>query len=207
MENLFKNNEMNKKFKLSDIVNIRSGMVVPKTVNNDERQLTDAYVRMVGTSDYDDDGNLRNDLEANVLIKPAIEKNFLQYNEVLFNAKGRRFFAALFRNEYSFTIASASFLVLTIQNDHILPDFLVWYLNHPETLKVFNSKITTQNIPSITKQELGELEIIIPNFETQNKIVKLDFLKKEQIMIQKELITLKANLINTVTYKKLKNEC
>ena len=207
MENLFKNNEMNKKFKLSDIVNIRSGMVVPKTVNNDEKQLTDAYVRMVGTSDYDDDGNLRNDLEANVLIKPAIEKNFLKYNEVLFNAKGRRFFAALFRNEYSFTIASASFLVLTIQNDHILPDFLVWYLNHPETLKVFNSKITTQNIPSITKQELGELEIIIPNFETQNKIVKLDFLKKEQIMIQKELITLKANLINTVTYKKLKNEC
>lgn len=207
MENLFKNNEMNKKFKLSDIVNIRSGMVVPKTVNNDEKQLTDAYVRMVGTSDYDDDGNLRNDLEANVLIKPAIEKNFLQYNEVLFNAKGRRFFAALFRNEYSFTIASASFLVLTIQNDHILPDFLVWYLNHPETLKVFNSKMTTQNIPSITKQELGELEIIIPNFETQNKIVKLDFLKKEQIMIQKELITLKANLINTVTYKKLKNEC
>ena len=199
---------MNKKFKLSDIVNIRSGMVVPKTVNNDERQLTDAYVRMVGTSDYDDDGNLRNDLEANVLIKPSIEKNFLQYNEVLFNAKGRRFFAALFRNEYLFTIASASFLVLTIKDDKIiLPEFLVWYLNHPETLKVFNSKMATQNIPSITKQELGELEIIIPNFETQNKIVKLDFLKKEQIMIQKELITLKANLINTVTYKKLKNEC
>lgn len=198
---------MNKKFKLSDIVNIRSGMVVPKTVNNDERQLTDAYVRMVGTSDYDDDGNLRNHLEANVLIKPAIEKNFLQYNEVLFNAKGRRFFAALFRNEYSFTIASASFLVLTIKDDKIiLPEFLVWYLNHPETLKVFNSKMTTQNIPSITKQELGELDIIIPNFDTQNKIVKLDFLKKEQITIQKELITLKANLINTVTYKKLKNE-
>ena len=141
------------------------------------------------------------------MLKKKKKKNFLQYNEVLFNAKGRRFFAALFRNEYSFTIASASFLVLTIQNDHILPDFLVWYLNHPETLKVFNSKMTTQNIPSITKQELGELEIIIPNFETQNKIVKLDFLKKEQIMIQKELITLKANLINTVTYKKLKNEC
>ncbi|WP_292010806.1 restriction endonuclease subunit S [Chryseobacterium sp.] len=197
---------MNKKFKLSEIVNIRSGMVVPKTVNNDEKQLTDAYVRMVGTSDYDDGGNLRNDLEANVLIKPAIEKNFLQYNEVLFNAKGRRFFATLFRNEYSFTIASASFLVLTIQNDLILPEFLVWYLNHPETLKVFASKMTTQNIPSITKQELGDLEIIIPNLETQKQIVKLDFLKKEQVVIQKELITLKENLINTVTYKKLQNE-
>lgn len=196
---------MNKNPKLSDIVNIRSGMVVPRTVNNDKNQLTDAFVRMIGTSDFDDDAILRNDLEANVLIKPAIEKNFLQYNEILFNAKGRRFFAALFQNEYSFTIASTSFLVLTINDNIILPEYLVWYLNHPETLKVFNSKMTTQNIPSITKQELGELEIIIPNFDTQNKIVKLDFLKKEQIKTQKELITLKENLINAVTYKKLKN--
>lgn len=78
---------MNKKFKLSDIVNIRSGMVVPKTVNNDEKQLTDAYVRMVGTSDYDDDGNLRNDLEANVLIKPAIEK--ISYNITRFYSMQR----------------------------------------------------------------------------------------------------------------------
>lgn len=168
---------MNKKFKLSDIVNIRSGMVVPKTVNNDEKQLTDAYVRMVGTSDYDDDGNLRNDLEANVLIKPAIEK--ISYNITRFYSMQREdAFATLFRNEYSFTIASASFLVLTIQNDLILPEFLVWYLNHPETLKVFASKMTTQNIPSVTKQELGDLEIIIPNLDTQKQIIKLDFLKR-----------------------------
>lgn len=197
---------MNKEFKLSDIVNIRSGMVVPKTVNNDESLLTDAFVRMIGTSDYDDDGNLRKDLEANVLIKPSIEKNFLQYNEILFNAKGRRFFAALFRNEYSFTIASASFLVLTIQDHYVLPEFLVWYLNHSETLKVFDYKISTQNIPSITKQELGDLEIIIPNLDTQKKIVELDSLKKEQVAIQKKLISLKENLINTITYKNLKNE-
>lgn len=197
---------MNKKFKLSDIVNIRSGMVVPKTVNNDEDQLTDAYVRMIGTSDYSDDGVLRKDLEANVLIKPAIEKNFLQENEILFNSKGRRFFAARFQNEYSYTIASASFLVLTIASPEVLPEFLVWYLNHPDTLKIFDSKMNTQVMPSITKQELGELDIIIPNFATQKQIIHLDSLKKEQIALQKRLIVLKENFINTVTYKKLKNE-
>ncbi|WP_106915236.1 restriction endonuclease subunit S [Chryseobacterium aurantiacum] len=197
---------MNKKFKLSDIVNIRSGMVVPKTVNNDEDQLTDAYVRMIGTSDYSDDGVLRKDLEANVLIKPAIEKNFLQENEILFNSKGRRFFAARFQNEYSYTIASASFLVLTIASPEVLPEFLVWYLNHPDTLKIFDSKMNTQVMPSITKQELGELDIIIPNFATQKQIIHLDSLKKEQIVLQKRLIVLKENFINTVTYKKLKNE-
>lgn len=192
--------------KLTEIVNIRSGMVVSKTANNDESLLSDAYVRMIGTSDFDDDGFLRNDLEPNVLFKTSIEKNFLQYGEVVFNAKGRRFFASLFKNEYAHTIASATFLVLTLDNKTVLPEFLVWYLNHPETLKVFDSKMSTQVMPSITKQELGDLEIIIPSFETQKQIVALDLLKKKHIKLQKELITVEENYINAITYKKLKNE-
>lgn len=197
---------MKLKFKLSDIVHIRSGMIVPKTANNDENQLTEAFVRMIGTSDYDEDLNLRTDLEANVLFKAAIEKNFLKDGEVLFNSKGRRFFAALFNNEYPYTIASASFLVLTIKDSKIRPDFLVWYLNHPETLKFFDFKITTQVMPSITKQELGDLEIIIPQLEIQSQITAVDALKKTQMIIQKELIVLQENYINALTYKRLKNE-
>lgn len=197
---------MKKVRKLSEIVNIRSGMVVAKTANNDEELLSDAYVRMIGTSDFDENGSLSQVLEPNVLYKKVIEKNFLQYNEILFNAKGRRFFACLFKDEFEHTIASASFLVLTLQEEWLSPEFLVWYLNHPETLKVFDSKMTTQVMPSITKQELGNLEIIIPTFETQKQIVALDLLKKKQINIQKELITLEENYINAITYKKLKNE-
>lgn len=192
--------------KLTEIVNIRSGMVVSKTANNDETLLSDAFVRMIGTSDFDDDGIISQDLEPNVLYKTSIEKNFLQYGEILFNAKGRRFFASLFKNEFDHAIASATFLVLTLNNEVILPEFLVWFLNHSETLKVFNSKMTTQVMPSITKQELGDLEIIIPTFETQKQIVALDLLKKKQIKLQKELINLEENYINAITYKKLKNE-
>ena len=61
-------------------------------------------------------------------------------------------------------------------------------------------------MPSITKQELGDLEIIIPSFEMQKQIVALDLLKKKHIKLQKELITVEENYINAITYKKLKNE-
>lgn len=195
---------MTKSCKLIDIVSIRSGMVVSKTANNDESLLTDAFVKMIGTSDFDDDGNLRDELESNVFFKPSIEKNFLKHGEIVFNAKGRRFFAFLIEEEFKSTIASATFLVLTITNKEILPKYLVWYLNHPETLKVFDSKMTTQVMPSITKQELGDLEIIIPLLETQEQIVALDLLKKKQITIQKELIILEEDYINALTYKKIK---
>jgi restriction endonuclease S subunit len=195
---------MTKSCKLTDIVSIRSGMVVSKTANNDESLLTNAYVKMIGTSDFDDNGNLRHELDANVLFKPSIEKNFLQQGEIVFNAKGRRFFAFLIEEEYESTIASATFLVLTITSKEILPKYLIWYLNHPETLKVFDHKMTTQVMPSITKQEFGDLGIIIPVLETQKQIVALDLLKKKQITIQKELIILEENYINALTYKKIK---
>lgn len=197
---------MKKVLKLKDIVKLRSGMVVSKTANNDEKLLTEAFVRMIGTSDFDENDCLIGNIEPNVLYKSAIEKNYLQFGEILFNSKGRRFFAYLFTNEYENIIASASFIVLTLKNNVVVPDFLVWFLNHPETLKFFDSKKSTQVMPSISKQELEELEIIIPSIEVQEQIVALDKLKKRQIKIQKELISLEENYINALTYKKLKNE-
>jgi len=196
---------MNKIVKLKDLVRIRSGMVVSKTSNKDERLLTDAFVRMIGTSDFDEDLNLRNDLEPNVLYKDSISRNFLQSNEILFNAKGNRFFAYLFQNEYENAIASAVFLVLTIVDENINPTYLTWYLNHPETLKIFNSKKTSQTIPSITKQELGELEIIIPKLSTQEKIVQLDQLKKQRTQILKQLAASQEAYINALTFKTIRN--
>lgn len=197
---------MKQNIRLRELVAIRSGMIVPKTANNDATLLTDAFVKMISTSDFDEEGNLREELEDNVLMKPSIERNFLQPNEILFNAKGRRFFAALYKGEHLHTIASASFLVLTPENDDVFPDFLVWYLNHPETLKIFNSKMTSQTMPSITKQELGELNVMVPAREMQRQIVRLDKLKRKQINIQKQLIELEEKYIDTIMYKKLKNE-
>ncbi|MDM1063620.1 restriction endonuclease subunit S [Empedobacter falsenii] len=196
---------MNKMVKLKELVHIRSGMVVPKTANNDENLLTDAFVRMIGTSDFDDDLNLRTDLEPNVLYKDSITKNYLQFNEILFNAKGKRFFASLFKNQYENTIASAVFLVLTLNTDAVMPEYLVWYLNHPETLKIYKSKQTTQVMPAITKQELGDLDIIIPEYKIQKNIIEIDQLKRDRIRVQKELIQLHENYINAITYKKIKN--
>lgn len=196
---------MTKSIKLKELVNIRSGMVVSKTANSNEDLLTDAFVRMIGTSDFDEDLVLRDNLEPNVFYKESIEKNYLQENEILFNAKGKRFFAALFTNQYENIIASAVFLILTLRSDVISHQYLVWFLNHPETLKIFNSKQSTQVMPAITKQELGDLEILVPDIDTQNKIVEIDQLKQQRIRAEKELIRLHENYINAITYKQIKN--
>ena len=162
---------MQKIYKINDVAKIRSGMVVTKTTNRNEEKLTNTFVRLLTTSDFDDDGNLHREIQPNAIYKPIFEKNYLKAGEILFNAKG---------------------------------NYLLWYLNHEETLKVFNAKMYTQTLPSISIKELADLEIAIPDLETQNNIVHLDQLKNKKLKIRKQLIELENQYINTLTYKKIK---
>ena len=90
--------------------------------------------------------------------------------------------------------------------DFVNPDYLVWFLNHPEIMKEFNKKALTQNMPMVTKSELEDLTITIPPIEIQNKIVGLDTVNRKKNRIQKQLIKLNETLINSITYIKIKNE-
>ena len=71
------------------------------------------------------------------------------------------------------------FLVLTITSNEILPIIYFGISIISETLKVFNAKMYTQTLPSISIKELADLEITVPDLETQNNIVHLDQLKNK----------------------------
>ena len=199
---------MIKTVKLKEIVNIRSGVVIPKTVNNDIERLTNTFVTLINTSDFTEDLKLRNDLVPNAVFKPSLEKNYIKKNEILFNAKGRRFFAARFNEEYNYTVASSTFLILSptdelYNNILINLDYIVWYLNHPLTLRKFEVKMSSQTMPAVTKQELEELEIKIPSLDEQENIIQVDRLMKKEIGLLKELIQVKEDYINNLTYNKI----
>jgi hypothetical protein len=57
---------------------------------------------------------------------------------------------------------------------------------------------------TLSIKELADLEIAIPDLETQNNIVHLDQLKNKKLKIRKQLIELENQYINTLTYKKIK---
>lgn len=67
-------------------------MVVSKTANSNENLLTDAFVRMIGTSDFDEDLVLRDNLEPNVFYKESIEKTIY---------KRTKFFSMRKENDFS----------------------------------------------------------------------------------------------------------
>ena len=58
---------MQKIYKINDVAKIHSGMVVTKTTNRNEEKLTNTFVRLLVTSDFDDDGNLRKKIQPNAI--------------------------------------------------------------------------------------------------------------------------------------------
>ena len=97
-------------------------------------------------------------------------------------------------------VASTSFFVIRMQQDFsnkILPEFLVWLINHPTTQKLLKGKAIGSSIVSISKTVLEELEISIPNIETQKVILKITNLRNTEIKLKKQIDSLREQQIQS----------
>ena len=115
------------------------------------------------------------------------ERN-LQTGDVLFLAKGANNFAFSISNIPDYSMAAGYFFVLR-PNKSILPDYLAWMLNHPQSLTEIHRQVASgARIPVVRKSVLAELPIPVPALSTQKAIVELNSLQKQERQLMRELI-------------------
>jgi restriction endonuclease S subunit len=85
------------------------------------------------------------------------------------------------------SVASTSFFVIRILTEVILPHYLAWFLNAPASQTLLKGQAIGTSIPSISKQVLENMEIIIPSIETQNAILKIAKLRKEEKSLKQKI--------------------
>lgn len=130
--------------------------------------------------------------------------NLLQNGDVLFVAKGFRFFATLYNPAFGNAIASSIFFVLRPDKNKIIPAYLVSVLNLPKNLMHFQQLGAGSTIPSIRKNELADFTFNLLSFEQQQKVVGLQELYFKDIQITEALIKEKQKLFQTTISKILK---
>ncbi|MDZ7743753.1 MAG: restriction endonuclease subunit S [Bacteroidota bacterium] len=81
---------------------------------------------------------------------------------------------------------------------------MTWFLNHPNTQKKFKRLARGTNLPSISKQSLGDMEIPVPNIEKQKLIIKISDLYKKELQMKDEIRELKNKLVNQKLYNAIK---
>ncbi len=178
---------------LSDIVSIRSGIygkVMPAGKGT---------IRYIQVGDFK--GGVLSPLSPS---SPMVEnerrdpKHFLKENNILFAAKGAYNYATVYHwpeNHYP-AIASSSFLVLEIlKGAPVLPDYLCWYINHPNTMKILQLNSKGTSIQSISKADIQNIELDLPSLERQQLIVKTDRLLEWERSLQDSLYDLKKQLL------------
>ena len=174
------------KTKLKHIASIQTGLFAKPTANGEVVYLQAKY--------FNESGELTSPLHPDLKADDVSEKHLLRHGDVLFAAKGIKNFATYYENKNLPAVASTSFFVIRINEDILnilLPEFLAWIINQPQTQQQLKGLATGTAIPSISKPILEDLEISIPEIKTQKAVLKISQLRHKELKLKMQIEALK----------------
>jgi len=164
---------------LKHIANIQTGVFA--------KPISEGNIVYLQAKHFDETGNLIETLYPDLNGNSKIEKHLLNVGDVLFAAKGTKNFAACYEKTDIPAVASTSFFVIRLFSNNILPQYLRWFLNHPDTQLLLKSKARGTSIASISKVVLEELEINFPSLQRQSIILQIDKLYKKKKLLKQQM--------------------
>lgn len=179
--------------KLKEIVTIKSGVFAKSDANPD--------VYYIQATDFDSGLEWIDNLNPLLTSCPKLKKHFLRKGDILFAAKGKDFFAVVYDGKYQPAIASTTFLVMQVRLDSVLPEYLSWYLNHPKTQTLLSGFAKGTAIKSVNISNVGNIEIIIPDYAKQITILELFKLQKREKFLQDTISKLRQDYYSELTFK------
>jgi len=176
------------KKRISDIVKIQTG-IYEKPERNGE-------VYYVQARHFDNNRAFIKTVKPDLPSEARLHKHYLQLGDVLVAAKGYDHFAVAYLGIIKPAVASSMFIVLRLYDtENVLPEFLAWHINHPNTQNILSESSKGTSLPSITKSDVGDLEIFIPPVATQMAILEIERLMKKESNIILKLNNLREKKI------------
>ena len=133
---------------------------------------------------------------------PKLEKYMLQRGDLLFAGKGATHLCKVFDHDIP-AIPSTTLYYIRLHSDVVSPQYLCWYLNHPKVVAAIKTVQVGSGTPLIHKPTLENLEIIIPDKETQQRIVALSELQKREEFLLKAIAEKRVQITNQILINEL----
>jgi len=188
------------KRRLGDIAEIKSGVFAQTEGRGD--------IIYIQAKHFSEDGLIYNQYYPDLRHDSKFDKHLLCDGDVLFAAKGHKNFAAIFDIQNGPAVASSTFLLIRIFEANrklIVPKYLHWCINNPESQKFLKNKAIGSALPSISKTVLEDLEIYLPSVSDQHKILKIQELRNKEKEIGKKIEELRDAQIQKIIDNAIKN--
>jgi len=184
---------------LKHITNIQTGVFA--------KPIKDGEIVYLQAKHFDENGQLISFLHPDLLAENISVNHLLKPGDILFAAKGTKNFAAWYESKNLPAVASTSFFVIRLKENtinKILPEFLAWYINQPVSQRFLKGNAMGTSIVSISKAVLEELEILIPDLQTQKAILIITHLRNSEKKLQHQIELLREKQIQQKIFNTLK---
>jgi len=133
---------------------------------------------------------------------PKLDSYVLKKGDLLFAGKGTTYLCKVFNLDIP-AVPSTTLYSIRLRSNIVSPEYLCWYLNHPRVVAAVKTVQAGTGTPLIHKPTLENLEIIIPNQETQRLIVELSTLQKREKEILEAIAEKRMQITNQILINEL----
>lgn len=181
-----------KKIKLKDISKVLSGVYLRPSPSGDI-----AYLQV---SDLQEASLEKNTLKVDFV--PKLSRYLLQKGDILFAGKGTKYLCQTFNLNIQ-AVPSTTLYIIRPDRERVLPEYLCWFLNLPQTESIVRATQVGSSMPLIHKASLEELEIPIPDLSTQFRVLQVAALQQQEQQLLTTIAEKRVQVTNQLLYKSL----
>lgn len=171
--------------KLGDIAEISSGL----TFRTGLEDLPKGDIKVIQMRDLGDNNKVSLKSAIGISAFSPKKNQMAQPGDLIFRSRGQTTTAAIIPdNDEEVVVAVPLMRIRVRQLDQVNPDYLLWFINQPNTQRYFSSRSKNSvTLKMIGKKALEELEVDVPDLKTQEKIGRIYRLSLEEHTIREQL--------------------
>ena len=170
--------------KLGTVATIRSGLVLSRKLS---RELSPCRYPLLNLRAIHPDGYILSDsLEVFYATEPLRQEYLTQQGDIIIRLS-IPYTAILIDSGMVGMVVSSNFAIIRLNQDCILPEYLLWLLNTADTKKKVYESSSSNMLSAVRPTFFAELEILPFNLANQEKIAKLNLLAKRETWLLKKL--------------------
>ena len=164
-------------------------------------------ISVIQMKDLGHDNNVNFDDLMGTAMESVKEHHLVQKGDLVFRSRGQVTTSAIVVEAPIKSIVAAPLLRIRVTStETILPEYLNWYINQKEAQAFLVSRAKGTTVKMISKNTIGELEVMVPPMALQKKIVELDSLSSREQYLLTTLAKKRKQIIETQLLQFIKGE-
>ena len=124
------------------------------------------------------------------------ERQCIRKGDLLLRARGQFHTAAEVTADMGRTIAAAPLMLIRVTSTDLLPAYLRWFINQPQTQSTLTTLAAGTHVRSINKAVLDHLQVLVPPIDKQRWIVEMAELGEREQSLMRTITERRATLLN-----------